>query len=90
MDDIKMYLWIAFGVSAVLYVWVGKSFISQPDYNAPEIFKNPFLAKVLVLAPQLGFLLVIICGFAFTSDGWWFLGSVIATAVIFSTKPGGY
>lgn len=87
MDDIYTILWVVFWVSAALHVWVGKVFISQPDYNVPAVFRNPLMGKVLVLTPQLGFLVVAIGGFLFTDHGWWFLGSVIATILIFSSRP---
>lgn len=85
--NIETILWVVFGVSTILYFWVGKSFISQPDYNVPMIFRNPVVGKILVLAPQLGFLAVAILGFVLTDSGWWYLGAVIAAAVILSSRP---
>lgn len=85
--NIETILWVVFGVSTILYFWVGKSFISQPDYNVPMIFRNPVAGKILVLAPQLGFLAVAILGFVLTDSGWWYLGAVIAAAVILSSRP---
>jgi len=87
MENIETILWVVFGVSAILYFWVGKSFISQPDYNVPSIFRNPAVGKILVLAPQLGFLIVAILGFVLTDNGWWYLGAVIAAAVVLSSRP---
>lgn len=87
MEDTEIILWVVFAVSAILFWWVGKSFMSQPDYNVPEIFRNPVIGKLLVLTPQLGFLAVAILGFVFTEDGWWYLGAVIAATVLLSSKP---
>lgn len=87
MENVEIILWVAFGLSAGLYWWVGKSFISQPDYNVPMIFRNPVMGKALILLPQLGFVAVAIGGFALTEIGWWFLGAVIAAAVLLSSRP---
>ncbi|MEO3680129.1 hypothetical protein ABGI61_13940 [Rheinheimera sp. FR7-31] len=80
-------LWIVFAVSAMLFRYVGKSFISQPDYNVPEIFRNPGIAKLLVILPQLGFASVIMLGFIITDNGWWYLGAVVVGVLILVPKP---
>ena len=87
METIEIILWILFALCCVLFWWVGKVFISQPDYNVPAIFRNPFAGKFLVLSPQLGFLFVVIGGFVFTDSGWWFLGAVILAVVSLSSAP---
>lgn len=87
MENIGTILWVVYGVSAIVYLWVGKSFISQPDYDVPPIFRNPVVGKFLVLAPQLGFLAVVILGFVFTDNGWWYLGAVVAAVVGLSSRP---
>ena len=83
----SVVLWVVFAVSAILFRYVGKSFISQPDYNVPEIFRNPGTAKLLVTLPQLGFLTVAILGFVLTDNGWWYLGAVITAVVLLAPKP---
>ncbi|MFE8073524.1 hypothetical protein QQM79_20955 [Marinobacteraceae bacterium S3BR75-40.1] len=87
MHKIEMALWVIFVVSSGLYWWVGKIFISQPDYNVPQIFRNPMAARTFVLFPQLGFVAVVISGFVFTEHGWWFLGAIIGAVVLFSSRP---
>lgn len=87
MQKIEIALWVIFIISSGLYWWVGKSFISQPDYNVPMIFRNSIVGKSLVLLPQLGFVCVAIGGFVFTENGWWFLGAVIGAAVLLSSRP---
>jgi len=87
MLNAEIILWIIFGLSAALFWWVAKTFISQPDYNVPMVFRNPLVGKILVLAPQLGFLAVVVLGFVTTDRGWWFLGAVIVAVVLVSKRP---
>lgn len=87
MEHAEVILWIVFAVSAILFWWVGRSFMSQPDYNVPEVFRNPVIGKLLVLTPQIGFLAVAILGFVFTEIGWWYLGAVIVATVLLSSRP---
>jgi len=87
MGNLETILWSVFVFSAILFWWVGKSFMSQPDYNVPRIFRDPVVGKILILLPQLGFLIVVILGFVSTENGWWFLGAVIAAVVLLSSRP---
>jgi hypothetical protein len=75
-------IWVLFGVCALLYLYVSKSFISQPDWNVPRIFHNHTVAKLLIISPQVGLAAVAILGFMLTEHGWWYLGAVIAAVVV--------
>ena len=86
MENTDIFLWFVFGISTILFWWVGKTFISQPDYNVPMIFRTPVIGKLLILLPQIGFLTVAVLGFVLTDNGWWFLGAVV-TAVILLSSP---
>ena len=89
MESSNTIIWVIYSVITLLFWYVGTFFISQPDYNVPSIFRKPLLGKLLVLLPQLGYLAVIIFGFIFTDNGWWFLGSVIAAVLILSPQQQG-
>ena len=80
-------LWFILIIIAVIYWWVGKSFISQPNWNVPMIFHNRSIARTLVILPQLGFVIIIILGFTITEFGWWYLGAVVASIVFLTKKP---
>lgn len=86
----EVVLWILFAVSAALYWWVGKVFVSQPKFNHPQLFWNPAVAKALVTAPLLGLGAVAVGGFVFTTSGWWFLGAVVAAFVLLAARPGAF
>lgn len=90
MEITDILLWGLFGVSAAIYWWVGKVYISQPKFNHPAIFWNPIRAKVLLLVPQLGFLLSVTGGFIYTQNGWWYLGAVVIGFVALSSRPSGF
>lgn len=87
MTIIDIFLWAVFGVSAVIYWWVGKVYISQPKWNHPRIFWHTVRAKILMIAPQLGFLISLIGGFVYTQNGWLYLGAVLLTIIVFSSRP---
>jgi hypothetical protein len=82
----EVFFWALFAVSAALYWWVGKVFVSQPKFNHPRLFWKPAVAKALVTAPLLGFGAVVIGGFVFTTSGWLFLGSVVAAFVLLGVR----
>lgn len=84
----EVVLWILFTVSAGLYWWVGKVFVSQPKHNHPQLFWNPAVAETLVTAPLLGLGAVAVGGFLFTTSGWWFLGAAVAAFVLLGVRPG--
>jgi hypothetical protein len=86
----KALLWFLLGVSALLFWWVGKVFISQPRFNHPRLFWNPAVAKILTTAPLLGLGAVAIGGFIFTTSGWWYLGAVLAVFFFLSSKPASF
>lgn len=90
MGNTEIVLWVVFVISAALYFWVGKSFVSKPHFNVPRVFWSSAAAKAFLLAPQLGFLAVVIGGFVFTEHGWWFLGAVVAAVVILSSRPSAF
>ena len=79
-------LWIVFAVSAALYWWVARVYVSQPKFNHPRLFWNPAVATTFLAAPLLGLLAVAVGGFVFTSNGWWFLGAAAAALVLLSAK----
>lgn len=60
MENADTILWAVFGVATLLFWCVGTLFMSQPGYNVLEIFRDSLCGKLLVFAPQLGFLVVII------------------------------
>lgn len=86
----EVLLWILFVVSAALFWWVGKAFVSQPRSNHPGIFWNSMVAKILVIAPLLGLGAVAVGGFVFTASGWWFLGAVVAAFLLLSPRTVGF
>ena len=87
MYNCGVMLWILFGVSAAIYWWVGKVYVSQPKFNHPSIFWNPTRAKILLVSPPIGFLLTIVGGFIYTENGWWYLGVVVIGLVALSSRP---
>lgn len=86
----EVVLWILFAVSAALYWWVGKVFVSQPKLNHPQLFWNPTVANALVTAPLLGLGAVAVGGFVFTASGWWFLGAAVAAFLLLGVRPGAF
>jgi len=87
MENIDITLWIIFGFGTLLFWYIGKVYISQPDYNVPPIFRNPIIGKFLVLVPQIAYLAVAILGFILTDNGWRFLIAVIVAVIFLSPKP---
>ena len=85
--SVEVWLWLGLVVTTVYYIWVGRVFISQPQFNQPRIFWNPAVAMILANLPFVGFIGITIAGFLFTSHGWFFLGVSIAAFFIFSAKP---
>ena len=61
--------------------------MSQPKFNHPQLFWNPVVAKTLVRAPLFGLGAVVIGGFVFTTNGWWFLGAVVAAFLLLGVRP---
>lgn len=90
MTNVSIVLWVLFGISAAIYWWVGKVYISQPKFNHPSIFWSPMRAKILLLAPQVGFLLAVVGGFVYTENGWWYLGAVVLGFIALSSRPSGF
>lgn len=89
MTNIDISLWVLFAISAAIYWWVGKVHISQPKSNHPWVFSNPTWAKLLLTAPQAGFLLTVVGGFFDTENGWWYLGAVVLAIITLSSRPSG-
>jgi hypothetical protein len=83
-------IWTLFAISAAVYWYVSRSFMSQADWNVPAIYRNRVLARLLVIAPQAGFLLVPILGFLFTDHGWWYLGAVVAAVIVLAPSRVSY
>lgn len=74
-----VFLFLVLVASYFLYQWVGAVYVSQPRENHPAIFWNPVAATALTILPFAGFILVAICGFIYTSAGWYYLaGSIIS------------
>lgn len=90
MRSIDIILWVLFGFFTAIYWWVGKIYISQPRFKHPRIFWNPISAKALVLTPQIGFLLCVISGFVYTSNGWWYLSAFIVSFVVLAPRPSAF
>jgi len=53
--------------------WVYYTFITQPKYNHPPIFWNPFVRVILVSGPFIGIALLMFLSFFVTSSPWWFI-----------------
>ena len=67
--------------------WVGRVFITQPDWNVPEIFRNRVAARMLVIGPQVAFLALVISAFYFVRHPWWYLFSSIAVFILVASPP---
>lgn len=74
-------------VSAGLHWYVSKHFFGVEKHLRPAIFQNAGLTKLLVPAPQFGFLIVIILGFILTEHGWWYLIAVLIAGMSLATVP---
>ena len=89
MGSIEIGLWLSLVFTILVYIWVGKVYISQPRFNRPRLFWNPVVALILSNVPFVGFLGITIAGFILTEHGWWFLGVSVASFFIFAVRPQG-
>ena len=76
-------------VNILIMRYVGKNFITQPDWNVPSIFRNPVAGKLLVIGPQVALVALIILGFIVTNSPWWFAGISIIAFIILAPPPYG-
>jgi hypothetical protein len=83
---VNIVLGLAFVMIAALHWWVAKAYLSQPRQNHPMIFWNPVRAAGLVIAPQVGFVLLVVLGFMFTNIGWWLLGVSVVTFIVLASR----
>lgn len=86
MESNLLILGILQIVSLLVYGWVGRVFISQPGWNQPAIFRNPFVRGVLVIGPFIAMISLIVCAFLFTNSPWLFLGLSVAGWAAFSPR----
>lgn len=89
MEKSIIILGVAQFVNILVMRYVGKSFITQPDWNVPAIFRNPFIGKLLVIGPQIALVALIILAFVFTSSPWWFAGASVLAFIIIASPPYG-
>ena len=74
-------------VTLFLYGWVGRVFVSQPQWNHPRIFHNAVVRNLLVIGPLVVMVALIVCAFVFTHSPWLFLGLTLAGWVALSPRP---
>lgn len=67
--------------------WVGKNFVTQPDWNVPGLFQNPLLARLLVIGPQVVFFGLIVAAFFLIVSPWWFLVFSVSGFILIASPP---
>jgi hypothetical protein len=89
MDQPFWVLGIIQLVNIGLMRYVGKNFITQPDWNVPALFRNPLIARLLVIGTQVLFVVLIVLAFFLSKSPWWFLGASVGLFFAFSAPPYG-
>ena len=89
MTDALIVLSVIQAVNIGLMRYVGKNLITQPDWNVPEIFRNPIIAKALVIGTQILLVTLIVLAFFLTDHPWWFLAGSTGVFFLFAAPPYG-
>jgi hypothetical protein len=86
MEKSLLILGVLQVVNLLLYGWVARVFMSQPQWNHPAIFHNAVIRNVLVMGPLAAMVALVVCGFLFTHSPWLFLGLTVAGWVALSPR----
>ena len=82
-----IWLTVAFVVTGLLHIWVGRVIVSQPRWNRPLPYMEPQFFGIAFLAPYVLFAALIFVGFLMTDYGWWFLGAAGLVCTAFAMRP---
>lgn len=88
MDGPLLVLGFLQVVALLIYLWVGRVFISQPVTNHPGIFYNPTACLILCNGPAVTMVISVVLAFMFTNSPWLFLGFSLAGWIACSPRPG--
>lgn len=75
-------------VALLIYLWVGRVFISQPVTNHPGIFYDPTARLILCNGPAATMVILVVLAFMLTNSPWLFLGLSLAGWIVCSPRPG--
>ena len=82
---IEFWLWVAFGLNLLLYIYVGRSMF-RDSWEMPRILKVPTIRFILLLLPIAGFTAIVVTSFLWTSIGWVTLVGAVGAFFLFARR----
>jgi len=84
---LEAWLWLAVVATAAIYIWLGRSVISQPRWNRPPVFWSQPMLLLACALPLTSFIAIIVVGFVHTGHGWRYLAACAGLYAFFAVKP---